>query len=234
MGRPFRVQAQFKISNHAQTDWPNVCVGDKRVLICLSVATFSLPLSSSLIRYFSFGGIAASILVLVMSMRNFSHRYGVLSEQMHRCALEVNELRRIVTALPDSQAESDLVDYSQRYNSILQKWNVNHDEEDFFQYKYKHKWEFDDIADISDKDLPDRKFQEVYEATVSGVVGAIIVGLLVLAAAGYFIWDSISSDSDSSVAASEASVAASEAAEDAQRAADNALRAASEATKKLQ
>lgn len=161
------------------------------LLICVSIATFALPLGSATIRYASFAGIVASILLLVMSMRNFAHQFAVDAEQMHRCALEINELRRVVASLPREQAERDLPEYVRTYNLILQKWSINHSEEDFLRYKYKHKWEFQDIRDVADKDLPNRRFQEYSDVSVGGIVLLTALGVMAAAFVAYMLWDSL-------------------------------------------
>ena len=199
------------------------------LLICLSLAAFSLLLSSSLIRYVSFFGVAASILLLVMSMRNFAHKFGVEAEQMHRSALEINEIRRNLLALPEGQAIERLSYFTNQYNSVLQKWSVNHDEDDFLKYKYNHKWEFEDIKNIPDKNLPDRKFQEKYDATAGALVGVIVIGFAVIIFVGYIVWDSISTDQQISRLESYSSPNAKQAMEAAQSAASDAAVAASEA-----
>lgn len=82
-------------------------------------------------------------------------------------------------------------DYSKAYNAILQKWSVNHNEEDFLRYKYKHKWEFADIHEIPDKDLSGRMFQEYYDISAGGVALLTLIGGALMAFLGYIIWDSI-------------------------------------------
>jgi len=171
------------------------------LLICTSIATLALPLGSTTIRYASFGGIVASILVLVMSMRNFAHRYGVEAEQMHRCALELNELKRkIATDVGASSAK--LASYTEQYSRILEKWNINHNQDDFLNYKYKHKWEFEDIASVPDKDLPNRRFQEYYSISAAGVAILTLVGVALTLAVAWFVWDSIAPTPEPYTAAS--------------------------------
>lgn len=193
------------------------------LLICVSIATFSLPLDSNLIRYASFGGIVASILLLVMSMRNFAHKFGVEAEQMHRSALEINELRRVLLALNAEMAEEQLEAFANRYNSVLQKWSINHAEEDFIKYKYSHKWEFDDIANIDKKELADYKFKEQYDISAGGVALATLIGILFFFFIGYVLWDSVAG---SSLGDEKATIIAVDKAE---AAADAALKAATRA-----
>jgi hypothetical protein len=171
------------------------------LLICISIATFALPLGSNVIRYASFGGIVASILLLVVSMRNFAHQYGVEAEQMHRCALELNELKRLIQALPSDEAEKRLPEFAERHSSILQKWSINHTPDDFLTYKYSHKWEFDDIADVPDKELPDRRFQELNSVSVGSVALLTIIGVVFMVFVAWLLWDSIGllSETDSAV-----------------------------------
>jgi hypothetical protein len=166
-------------------------------LICVSVATLSLPLSSNLIRYASFGGIVASILVLVMSMRNYAHQFGVEAEQMHRSALEINELKRKIEAQSAAIAAENLPDHVKNYNHILQKWSLNHDQSDFMEYKYRHKWEFDDICDIPDEKLNDRRFKESYDLSARAVALITLIGVALVSVMAFAIWTSIEPSGES-------------------------------------
>ena len=196
------------------------------LLICVSIATFALPMGSSLIRYASFGGIVASILLLVMSMKNFAHGFGVEAEQMHRCALEINELRRSMQALNGIELDSRLSEFTYEYSAVLQKWSVNHTREDFLSYKYRHKWEFEDIADLSDKEMPDRKFKEYYETSAGGVAIMTLLGVAFIIFIGYVLWISIAdlSDGDTIARSNNNSVSIEQAAKEIEAAADRAAR----------
>lgn len=206
-----RLRAREKSSNFLTSIY-------SALLICISIATFSLPFDSISIKYFSFGGIVVSILLLVVSMRNYSHQYGLEAEQMHRCALEINEVLRLWTALSQLEQNKQMEQYAQRYNAILQKWSINHTEGDFLKYKYKHKWEFEDICDIPDEKLPDKKFKELYETSAGGVALATVIGIIFIAFIGYIVWDSISMKNETVILDS--------AIENAQQALDRAANAA--------
>jgi hypothetical protein len=205
------------------------------VLICVSIATFALPLDSNVIRYVSFGGIVASILLLVASMRSSSHQYGIEAEQMHRCALELNELRRVMLAQKESAAGVKLGAFVERQNAILQKWSINHTTEDYLKYKYRHKWAFDDIKDTPDDELPDLKFKELYDVSAGGVAALTLVGIVFAFFVGYVVLDSIGGlyGEDDLPTAEEAMRAADEAINAAEAAAQAATEAAERPAPKL-
>ncbi|GGE05227.1 hypothetical protein GCM10011529_09540 [Polymorphobacter glacialis] len=103
---------------------------------------------------------------------------------MHRCALDINELRREGNALLLEQADKDAPDFVRRYSSVLQKWSINHSESDFLKYKYEHRWEFEDLRDLSDVGLWTQKARLAVNkfgwgglsnaAAVGGLLGAIL------------------------------------------------------------
>lgn len=77
--------------------------------------------------------LATAIVVLVSSLVQYSSKDTVNSEQLHRSALEINELYRKWTSsgLEDGNPEIKL---SNKYNLVLQKYSINHDELDYKLY----------------------------------------------------------------------------------------------------
>ena len=86
-----------------------------------------------------------SIIVLVSSLLQSSKRDGLNSEQHHRCALEINEIRRAfanqLSSLTDkgcAVTDTLLDDFASKYNAVLQKYSINHDDEDYYKYQIDH------------------------------------------------------------------------------------------------
>ncbi|WP_341858137.1 hypothetical protein [Sinorhizobium medicae] len=61
----------------------------------------------------------------------------------YRCALEVNSLRRELSAKPHDESLSG---FSSRYDEILGRYNVNHDTVDYDKYRLEHPDEFPSVA----------------------------------------------------------------------------------------
>ena len=79
--------------------------------------------------------VALSIVILVASLLQYSSADVVNAEQHHRSALEINELRRLLVLKDGSISEEELVDFTNRYNAVLQKYSINHDDIDFLKYQ---------------------------------------------------------------------------------------------------
>jgi hypothetical protein len=79
--------------------------------------------------------VGLSIVILVSSLLQYSNGDVVNAEQHHRSALEMNELRRLLKLKVETAKEKELEDFIDRYNTVLQKYSINHDDIDFLQYK---------------------------------------------------------------------------------------------------
>jgi hypothetical protein len=91
------------------------------------------------------GSIVALVMALIFSMKIYADRHAVEAEQMHRCALEINEIRRNFANL-DMEDPKILKNTAKEYNFVLQKYSINHTDRDFQKYKYEHRWEFLDLT----------------------------------------------------------------------------------------
>lgn len=87
--------------------------------------------------------IALSIFILASSLLRSSNSGLVKAEQFQRCALEVNSLRR---ELDSSATNAKLSDFAMRYDEILKRYNINHDQSDYDQYRLEHPDEFPDFS----------------------------------------------------------------------------------------
>lgn len=118
------------------------------VLLSVSVIGLAFDLTPSMSKGLSVAGIVASVMALIFSMKIYADKYAVEAEQMHRCSLEINEIRRIYSG-KDLSNQKILMEATNRYNAILQKFSLNHSDDDFKKYKYEHRWEFSDLKDRS-------------------------------------------------------------------------------------
>jgi SMODS and SLOG-associating 2TM effector domain family 5 len=125
------------------------------ILLSISIITVAYTLDPFTAKALSVGGIVASVMMLILSMKMFADRHAVDSEQMHRCALEINEIRRLYQS-EDIEKSTILKRATSEYNSVLQKYSVNHLEKDYLKYKFAHRWEFDDLSES-------RSFGEIFE-----------------------------------------------------------------------
>jgi hypothetical protein len=64
------------------------------VLLSLSVIALAFELGPTFAKAVTVGSMVASVMALIFSMKIYADRHAVEAEQMHRCALEINEIRR--------------------------------------------------------------------------------------------------------------------------------------------
>ena len=117
-------------------------------LLSVSVIGLAFDLDPAMSKSLSVAGIVASVMALIFSMKIYADKYAVEAEQMHRCSLEINEIRRVYAA-EDMSNSKILIKATEKYNAILHKYSLNHLDEDFKKYKYEHRWEFEDLKEKS-------------------------------------------------------------------------------------
>ena len=76
-----------------------------------------------------------SVVILVTSLLHNANRDAVNAEQLHRSALEINELYRELLAQGHVVGDENIKLFTERYNAVLQKYSVNHDEMDYLKYR---------------------------------------------------------------------------------------------------
>lgn len=152
------------------------------IVVSTSIITLTFDLGTILSRVVGVASLIASIIILVLSMKLFADRHAVDAEQMHRCALEINELRRFYIAAEITNKPS-LIAASDRYNAILQKYSINHSENDYLKYKFSHRWEFEDLRELDEKLAKKREAAETTTSNIIEKVTAWIGGAGLAAAA---------------------------------------------------
>ncbi|MFC3579325.1 SLATT domain-containing protein [Sphingomonas hylomeconis] len=153
------------------------------IVVSTSIVGLAFDLGATSTKIIGVATLIASIVILVLSMKLFADRHAVDAEQMHRCALEINELRRHYLATGFS-GSSDLVSASEKYNALLQKFSINHSESDYSKYKYAHRWEFDDLRELDDKSARKREISQTRPSNSLEKITAALGGAGLAAAIG--------------------------------------------------
>ncbi len=83
----------------------------------------------------------------------------VKAEQHHRCALEINTLRRELRTKEIISAE-ELTVMSRRYDEILQRYEVNHEPVDFEKYKLEHPEEYPKLGTKNERDILEKDIKK--------------------------------------------------------------------------
>ena len=113
-------------------------------VITLTILPYLLKLPTEMADKLNALTVAFSITILASSLLQYSNGDAVLAEQHHRCALEINELRREFAVLAQNANDKDILDFTYDYNGVLQKYSVNHDDIDHLKYQVDrpedHDW----------------------------------------------------------------------------------------------
>lgn len=110
-------------------------------VIALTVAPSFLQSDAHAVRIFNAATVLLSLVIRAASLLQYSTNAPVRAEQHHRCALEINGLRRELRA-SISPSHEDMLEFGRRYDAILGRFSVNHDDVDFERYKLEHPDEF--------------------------------------------------------------------------------------------
>lgn len=86
--------------------------------------------------------IALSVLLLASSVLQYASNHAVHSEIMNRSALDLQELKRELQFRDEDLQRDQFLEISKRYNQILQKYSLNHDDVDFWRYQLDYSTEF--------------------------------------------------------------------------------------------
>ena len=118
-----------------------------------------------------------SIIILIYSLIQYSSGDPVKAEQNHRCALEINALRRRLSFLPHITFDNLSV-YAKEYDDILQRYNVNHEPVDFETYKIEHPAEYPLLDDRKAVQKDVNRENSVFHAVITSMSAAIILTFL--------------------------------------------------------
>lgn len=150
-------------------------------LIGLTVIPYFLELPSRVSDHVNLLSVVMAIVVLVSSLLQYSRADIASSEQHHRSALEINELVREYIGEPCDLSKEHYITYSRRYNSLLQKYSVNHDDLDYkaVQLERPHEYSWMDHRykrRVARQIFLDRRTPDI----VLWVISLVLLALLLL------------------------------------------------------
>ena len=114
-------------------------------VIVLTILPAFFPLPAFVTGFLALATVGMSVVILAATLIQNSDAAMVKSDQFHRCALEVNALRRRLLTNASPNAE-ELAAHAAQYNDIMQRYGLNHDPVDYEQYRQEHLDEFPELA----------------------------------------------------------------------------------------
>jgi hypothetical protein len=102
-------------------------------IVSVTLLPYFTKLPDDVTRLLNFFTVILSISILVASLHYRSNYDSTKAEQHHRSALEINELRREIMAYQEAMSLEKFIDFSRRYDAVLQKYSVNHDDIDYLK-----------------------------------------------------------------------------------------------------
>src|SRR6185437_2594477 len=110
-------------------------------IIALTILPYFEKMPAHVTDLYNLITVAFSVVILVASLLQYSSGDVVNAEQHHRSALEINELRRLLLA-EFNLAPQTIIDFTNKYNAVLQKYSINHDELDYQKYQLARAQEY--------------------------------------------------------------------------------------------
>ena len=111
-------------------------------VIALTVVPYFMKLPKEIADNFSLITVAFSMIVLVSSLLQYSSGDVVNAEQHQRCALEIDEIQRDLRIKMPNVTEAELQGFCHRYDAVLQKYSINHEEVDFMKHQIDRPHEY--------------------------------------------------------------------------------------------
>lgn len=157
-------------------------------VIVLTLLPVFFPVPSLLASALNLTTVAFSLVILASSLLQSSSADPVKADQFQRCALEINSLRRDLRST-DQLTTPVLRDYSTRFDDILRRYNLNHDEVDYEKFRLEHADEFPPAstgeAASARKDVKaQRAAYEWLTAVIATATGALAAAVLAASSFG--------------------------------------------------
>jgi hypothetical protein len=144
-------------------------------VIALTIFPYFIKLPQDVIDNFNLLTVFFSIVVLVSSLLQYSSADVVNAEQHQRCALEIDEIQRDLRVKMPNVSEAELGGFCHRYNAVLQKYSINHEEVDFMKHQIDRPHDYPWLGWYEKLRF---RFQIAYSKYIStGILAVISVGL---------------------------------------------------------
>jgi hypothetical protein len=114
------------------------------IAILASIAPGLIAVDEVVKTYLTLTSISVSVVILALSGIQYGSNLAVQSEPMHKCALDINEVRRLLEAT-ENPSEKFVKKCLSDYDLILQKYPMNHETVDFLTFKLEHHWRFPEL-----------------------------------------------------------------------------------------
>lgn len=137
-----RFNASKRLEEGERKTTRNTAYASVAVVVITLLPVF-FPMSQVLENSIALLTVALSIFILASSLLQSSNSGQVKADQFQRCALEVNSLRR---ELGSAHETAEVASFAARYDEILRRYNINHDQVDYDQYRLEHPDEFPELA----------------------------------------------------------------------------------------
>ncbi|MGZ2455637.1 SLATT domain-containing protein [Rhizobium anhuiense] len=173
-----RFNASKRIEESERKTTRNTAYASVAVVVITLLPIF-FPMNQLLENAIALFTVALSIFILASSLLQSSNSGQVKADQFQRCALEVNSLRR---ELSGAHEAADVGAFSARYDEILRRYNINHDQVDYDQYRLEHPDEFPALA-AEETRAARTNLSRVggYSDFAAKAIGALTVSLVVVA-----------------------------------------------------
>lgn len=145
-------------------------------VVIITVAPNYLTYTDSTKSLFDFLTVALSIIILVSSLLQFASQNGVTAEQHHRCALEINEIRR---ELEFAGSAADVSQFLAHYNVALQKYSINHEDIDYDRVRLERRHEHPEITRFEASVLTFKIFLSDYVVPITMIILTVVVLYLI-------------------------------------------------------
>ncbi|MCI0998946.1 SLATT domain-containing protein [Ochrobactrum sp. C6C9] len=138
-----RFNASMRLEERSRKRTRNTAYASASV-VCLTLIPSFFEVFDLVEKAISLTTIALSIFILASSLLQSADADPVKADQFQRCALEINSLRREFRSHPDP-SQKTIQEYSVKFDGILQRYNINHEEVDYEKYRLDHPDEFLDF-----------------------------------------------------------------------------------------
>ncbi len=114
------------------------------IAILASIVPALIAVDDVVKTYLTLTSISVSVVILALSGIQYGSNLAVQSELMHKCALDINEVRRRLESTK-APSEKFIIKCLSDYDLILQKYPMNHETVDFLTFKLEHHWRFPEL-----------------------------------------------------------------------------------------
>lgn len=172
-----RFNASKRLEDRASKRTANTAYASAAVVV-LTLLPIFFAVPTTIAAAINLTTIAFSIFILASSLLQSAHGDPVKADQFQRCALEINSLRRDLRGLEVITVQS-VRDYATRFDDILRRYNINHDEVDYEKYRLDHPDEFPQFAaedtalarkDVKSQNAGSENFAKLIAVATMGLV----------------------------------------------------------------